>query len=186
MSSPHLEENLSAYLAGALSASERQAAEEHLNECPRCRKELDALRGLDVMLLHAGSLEPSAGFARGVMNRIDEDRKVIAFRSKRAIAWTALAAVVAFFVFMIGYRQMHPSSGMAHHPKAQPKKEEIAKQEPSQQVVTPPQAPQQVTAEDAELIADLDLVENMDVIENYDNIENLDVALLESTEEKAQ
>lgn len=186
MSSPHLEEDLSAYLAGKLSEPERHAAEAHLGECPECRRELDALRELDVMLSHAGSLEPSAGFVRGVMSRIDDDRKVIVFRSKRAIAWTALAAVVAFFVFVIGYRQMHQPSGMAHQPKAQQKKEVIAKQEPPQQVVTPQQTPQQVPAEDAELIANLDVVENMDVIENYDNIENLDVALLESTEEKAQ
>lgn len=186
MSSPHLEENLSAYLAGELSESERQAAEAHLAECPKCKGELGALRELDAMLSHAGSLEPSAGFVSGVMRRIDDDRKVIVFRSKRAVAWMALAAAVAFFVFVIGYRQTHQPSGIAHQPKAHQEKEVIARQEPPQQVVTPEQTPQQVPAEDAELIANLDVVENMDVIENYDNIENLDVALLESTEEKAQ
>lgn len=186
MSSPHLEENLSAYLAGALTEAESRAAESHLKECAQCQKELDALRQLDVMLSQAGSLEPSSGFLRGVMNRLDDDRKVIAFRSRRVVAWVALAAVVAFFVFVIGYRQMHPSSTMAHHPN-RPKQQRVAPQQTAPDVSTvEPQQTAQLSAEDAELIANLDMVENMDVIENYDNIENLDVALLESTEEKAQ
>lgn len=199
MSTPHLEENLSAYLAGELGSAEKQSAERHLNECPECRDELESLRKLDAMLSHAGLIEPSAGFVSGVMNRIEQDRKVISFRSRRTLAWLAIAAAVAFFAFFVGIRQWHQQGGMASHPKL--KKHETEKQnlppvQPQQPVLTQPQQtpvvapvqpqPQQLDPEEAELIANLDILENMDVIENYDSMENLDVALLGATEESAR
>lgn len=186
----HPEEDLSAYASGQLTGEETQKVEQHLATCESCRKELHRLRQLDVLLSNAGEIEPSPRFIQGVLNKIQQDQKVIAFRSRRKLSWVALAAVVAFFVFVLAVSRGPRSPGVARQtqPQQQHKVVEpappVSLPQPQNQPATP--NAETVTPEDAELIANLDIIENMDVIQNYDDVENLDVALLNSSPDKPQ
>lgn len=183
----HPEENLTAYASGQLTGDEAQKVEQHLKACESCRKELHRLRQLDLLLSSVGDIEPSPRFMQGVWNRIQQDQKVIAFRSRRKLSWVALAAVIAFFVFVLAVNRWPHSPEVAH--QTQPQQHKVAKPTPPAPLPQPqnqPSAPETVTPEDAELIANLDIIENMDVIQNYDDVENLDVALLNSSPEKPQ
>ena len=180
MNSPHLEEDLSAYLAGELSSAEKERAERHLAECPECSQKLEQLRGLNHFLAQAEPLQPSNRFLHRVMARVEEDRRLIAFRSRRTIAWLALAASIAFLVFVLGLENnVQPPPGVA---RWNPKKVETPQGTPSKTAGSA--QTERMSAEEAELIANLDVLENMDLIQDYDSVENLEVALLGNEEKE--
>ena len=61
-------ERLTEYMDGLLKGAEFQAIEEHLQSCPKCRRELEMVRELDTRLRQEvpvlwESIEPSPGFA---------------------------------------------------------------------------------------------------------------------------
>jgi hypothetical protein len=51
----HVTNMIQAYISGELDSTRTAAVEDHLNECPSCRKEADAARGMWEML---GALDP--------------------------------------------------------------------------------------------------------------------------------
>ncbi|HET6267208.1 MAG TPA: zf-HC2 domain-containing protein [Acidobacteriota bacterium] len=212
MNTPHLEEGLSAYLSGELDASERKLAEAHLRECRECSERLSQLRKLHDLLSTQTEIEPSQGFAKRVISRIDADQNVVRFRTKRILGWALeAAAVILFVLFLARYDRYAVKPGEIVHqtpprvikkvapPSPKPAPKVIVKQAPHQikpplpQPIPAPQsavapAPEQpaqpqLSAEDAEMIANLDELENMDVIRDYDNVQNMDVALIQSEEE---
>jgi anti-sigma factor RsiW len=76
-----LREHLEGYLAGHLPSVLRQQLDAHLAQCPECRREWEAHRGLSKSLqtLRApASLEwePLPGFYARVMDRVDAERVV--------------------------------------------------------------------------------------------------------------
>ena len=181
MPASHLEENLSAYLAGELDVAETQLVEAHLRECSECAAQLERLRRLNGLLHQLRAVEPSANFLQRFRQKVDVDRRVVVFRSRRTVAWLALAASIVFVVFMLHLkREVQPPPGITHwKPKT-----ETTRSEPTLAVPPPePTAVEQLTQEEVELIAHLEVLEEMDLIENYDSLENLELALITPAEE---
>jgi Putative zinc-finger len=216
MNTPHLEEGLSAYLSDELDASERKLAEAHLRECRECSERLAELRRLRDLLSTQSEIQPSPGFAKRVLSRIDAEQNIVRFRSRRALGWALTAAAVILFVLFLTRfdRYAVKPPGIVHQtpprviekktapPSPEPAPKVIAKQsppqlkppvqppvpEPQSSVVAAPKQPEQpqLSEEDAELIANLDVLENMDVIRDYDSVQNMDVALIQPEEEHIQ
>ena len=61
----HIEDRLSAYLAGSMPFEERAQADSHLAACPQCSEERDLLREATA-LLSPIQIEPRQGFAAKV------------------------------------------------------------------------------------------------------------------------
>jgi hypothetical protein len=184
MDSKHIEEELSSYLSGELSASETEAVEKHLADCALCSDQLKALEQLNGLLSDADEIQPTARFAREVLGRVDEERRVVAFRSRRTIVWLAAAAAIAFVVLLLSIqKETQPPSSISHW------KPKIESPAPPPVPNTPPAnkvGADKVSPEDAELIAHLDALENMDLIENYDNLEYMEAALLAGEQGKEE
>jgi hypothetical protein len=70
MNHEELRERLSAYLEEDLGASERARIEEHLSECPDCRREYRELRHTVDLLRGLPAPEPSPGLADRVIARL--------------------------------------------------------------------------------------------------------------------
>lgn len=97
---------ISAALDGELSADERAALNEHLNQCCACKALFDDLCSLHEATENIEETEAPAGFARQVMERIaaepaqEAPSRIVSFPSKRKIyypwkKWAVSAAVVA-------------------------------------------------------------------------------------------
>jgi anti-sigma factor RsiW len=83
---------LQEHLDGRLVARESARLEEHLAACTSCQREMDALYDLSTRLSALPTLEPSPGFAEGVMAtvRIQEMTRLVmtpTSRWDRAVAW---------------------------------------------------------------------------------------------------
>lgn len=180
MSASHLEEKLSAYLAGELEASEEKLAESHLRGCPECAAQLERLRQLDGMLDQLQAVEPSSDFLQRIRQQVGVDKRLIIFRSRRTVAWLALAASIIFAVFILNLKkEVQPPPPPITHWKP---KTETTRPDSAQSV--PP--PEQLTPEEVELIAHLEVLEEIDLIENYDSLENLELALIAPSEENLE
>ena len=77
MNSPHLEEDISAYISGELGAEERAAVEKHLAECAACRDQYKTLRDLQSVLSDAPPLIPSPQFVERVLAEVRKARTVL-------------------------------------------------------------------------------------------------------------
>ena len=92
---------LSARLDGQLGAEEAAALEAHLASCPRCRALAAELEGLDKNLTTLAEPAPE-GLKQGVLYRIDQ----ASGKTKRRGPWfrpgTALGAVAALLVLLVG------------------------------------------------------------------------------------
>jgi anti-sigma-K factor RskA len=102
--------SLGVYLVGALDADERNAVEEHLNDCPECRAELAGLAALPSMLERLSiddfPLEPLSApedlFDR-VAAQAREEHTEHTERSRRAVTrYRRLTAVAAAVVVIAG------------------------------------------------------------------------------------
>ena len=102
-----LENELTAYLDGELSPSERARVDTHLPGCPDCRATL-ALLERSVATLHAlPAFEPSPQLRRAVLQRVSEEgeRGLGARWSRLRAAWVlpafATAAAAGVLAFML-------------------------------------------------------------------------------------
>lgn len=194
MTTPHLQEQLSALIAGELTEAEGAAAEAHLKQCAECRLQLERLRDLSGVLDANVEIEPSPDFVPRVMKSIDAENKGVRIHTKSRLAWLALAAVLVFVAFLLRfYKNTAPQPGpvtrqgpaVAPSKPAPPQVAEQKEPAPSPPVVSPPVA-SYLSADDTELIAHLDELQDMELIQNYDNLQELDTAILASQEEQVQ
>jgi anti-sigma-K factor RskA len=102
-------DDLSLYAIGALEGDERRTLEEHLQQCPACRQELEKLRG-DVALLAlsvSGPKPPSRSRER-LMTAIKKEPRRIPVTATRKSWWRpvewALAAAVVIVIFLLARR----------------------------------------------------------------------------------
>ena len=188
MNFKHPEEELSSYVSGELNDAERNQIEEHLRNCAECTEKVEEIRHLNEVLNEADSLEPSPFFTRRLLARVDDERKIIAFRSRRTIWWLAAAASIVFVVFLLSIqKETTPIAPISHW---KPPAHTTGGQ--TRRVVNvasplPQTSPQNgTTGEDPELIANLDAFENWDVIQNYENLEYLEAAVIAGNEGKSE
>ena len=91
-------EELVAYLDGEQPADERGRIDAHVGTCLTCRRELDRLKRLRILVGGLRPIEPSAEFDAGMWRRL-EATPSRAPRRWRAVVWSvaplAAAAVVA-------------------------------------------------------------------------------------------
>ena len=175
MDSKHMEEELSSYLSGELSPPEAEAVEKHLSDCALCTDRLKALEQLNGLLAGTDEIEPSATFSGNVLRKLDEERRVVAFRSRRTIVWLAAAAAIVFVVLLLSIqKETRPAAPISH---GKPKIEL-----PAPPPIRNAPSSNDVSARDAELVANLDALENMDLLDNYDNLENMEAALVAGAE----
>ncbi len=93
----HMLEWLGAYLDGELSSPRRQALEAHLEECPACCAELQALRSLSALVQLEPAPTPSlsgARFAAQVGLRLPRRTPQPAWQGALRLGWLALPGVV--------------------------------------------------------------------------------------------
>ena len=97
-------ENLAAYLDGELKGGARRVIEEHLTDCPDCRRYLEELKETWRLLDELETPIVRRKLTDRVWTRIDRDRKV--GRLERATgargALSGLAAALAAAVFLFG------------------------------------------------------------------------------------
>jgi len=87
--SAHVEDRLSPYLDGELSAGERDRVESHLRGCPACARHLEELRAVDAAA-RALPLEAPAGYFGSFSGRLRE--RLPQRRARRWPAWALAAA----------------------------------------------------------------------------------------------
>lgn len=94
---------LSAYLDQELSPSEMRAVAAHIAECPACREELAALRGIKDLLGRLPEVEPPAGMWAAVRARTAVPRHPSAtiLETLRAAFRRPAAAAVAAMVIVL-------------------------------------------------------------------------------------
>ena len=92
---------LSARLDGQLGAEEAAALEAHLASCPRCRALAAELEGLDKNLMALKEPAPE-GLKQGVLYRIDRASGKTKTRGRWFRPGTALGAVAALLVLLVG------------------------------------------------------------------------------------
>lgn len=103
-------EDLSLYALGVLEGEDRLALENHIQQCPECRSEVEQLRG-DVALLAlsaTGPTPPRRSRERLMAAIAKEPRRVHALVPKRKAWWTAfewVAAAAAVIVVLLLLRQ---------------------------------------------------------------------------------
>jgi len=103
MNHEELRERLSAYLDADLDASERARVEEHLTDCPDCRREYRELRHMVDLLRGLPEVDPPPDLADGVIARLrsGEGRPGLLARCQARITgiaeapWSAAAVAVA-------------------------------------------------------------------------------------------
>ena len=161
-------DNLSAFLDGELSVEVTARVEEHLEGCDSCRRELEALRGIDTALDALGDLEPVSDFTERVLRRIaaeGEGEKAVRVHAPargRRVTWkmaASLAAAACIAAAVLVTLHLAGNGG---------------------DVVTDP--PPTVIAEldmfaEMELLSDMDVIENLDALEALGQIEDLDAFL---------
>lgn len=138
-SAPHVD--VAGYVLGTLSEGERQTFEQHLASCPSCRRELEELRDLPVLLqeaerVAAPSAEPPPDLEARVLGAVAREpdhrsepapqlRTVPASRPRRPVwrpgwAVAAAAALVLVFAGGVGTGRVLPTGGQQSPPPPQP------------------------------------------------------------------
>jgi hypothetical protein len=143
----HPEEEFSAYLDRELNSDAVGEIEAHLKECPTCVRKLNALRELNEVLRSAPELQPSPGFSKRVLQRVEQDRQ-----SRHSFAkWMVLglAAVIVFVVLILRLQQQANEPVQVKQPKvvSKPRVEKpvpskpepvVAEKKPDRPIVRPP------------------------------------------------
>ncbi|MFZ6030230.1 MAG: anti-sigma factor family protein [Chloroflexota bacterium] len=98
-----MHEKLGAYLDGELQGPGLRAVESHLETCPACREELEALRRLS-RLLHAApqpAFTPASRFTSQLMLRLPRrEGKPSSGRAAHIAAWAFPAAILLAWAFV--------------------------------------------------------------------------------------
>jgi hypothetical protein len=115
-------ELLGAYALDALDVDERDAVEQHLNECPRCRAELGDHRTVASFLGSAGGRAPDGLWDRiaGSLEEAPPELRlapVVPLRERRSVSLrvgAAVAAVAAGVIAVLGLEVVHLSNQVDH------------------------------------------------------------------------
>ena len=107
-------EDLALYALGSLQGDERANLEKHLDSCPGCRQELEALRGDNALLaLSASGPKPPQRSRQRLMDAIAKEPRGSSAPSpaRRFNAWAFLgwAAAVGMFLVVIQLRRQNAS-----------------------------------------------------------------------------
>jgi hypothetical protein len=102
-----MDERLDAFHDGELSPSEATVVEEHVTTCPHCAAKLAEIRQLVQVLRAAPPVAPPAELSSKLDSIIDQQGKVVAWRSR---AVRASAAVAAVAVVVLGLRSFLPAT----------------------------------------------------------------------------
>jgi hypothetical protein len=94
-------EELVAFLDGEQSGDERARTEAHVGTCLTCRRELDRLRRLRILVGTLPSIEPSADFHAGMWRRLDAAPARAPRR--RAIVWSFVPLAAAAAIALVWY-----------------------------------------------------------------------------------
>ena len=144
---------------GELSQQERDAVFRHTTQCDVCRKEYEALKSLDKMLLDAKSVAPSADFAQKFWKKADAGKQK---KTHPAIfqdffrTWQpALAAAGAVVVIAAG-------SFIFYQAGFGPSQTQIPGQSDLQFV------------ENIDLYSDFEIINNLELLENWEEITQLE------------
>jgi hypothetical protein len=194
----HVTDDLSAYLANELDQNERSRVELHLRDCESCRKELEKHKRLNEVLGGSQPISPGPEIIRGVMQQIQHEQKVTAF--KRLIPWLAVAAVLAGVLLLLRIQKETPVPGEVVkktppvikpiNPRPLPKespetkienppvvkntqsKEPIVKPEPQTIPEETPRIAEQVNPQTSISSEDEEMIAKIDELENMDVISN--------------
>ncbi len=113
MAEDRFEELLGSYLLGELAIEEERKLEHHLEECPKCRHELDHVRQAHNLLRKLAATEPPAELKSELLAQV---RGVTPGPSRAWWFWvSAAAAVLVVAVLVVGLLQVitgEPSSGV--------------------------------------------------------------------------
>jgi hypothetical protein len=102
------QDDVGAYLLGALSDLERHAFERHLAGCAECQEELERLRpAAEALPGSVVQLEAPPGLKKRLMAEVEGDSNVVALRPRRRRTLLAVAAVLLLGVVVgIGVAQL--------------------------------------------------------------------------------
>jgi len=102
------QDDVGAYLLGALNDLERHAFERHLAGCAECQEELERLRpAAEALPGSVVQLEAPPGLKKRLMAEVEGDSDVIALRPRRRRTFLAVAAVLLLgLVVGIGVAQL--------------------------------------------------------------------------------
>ena len=111
-------EQLSARLDGELSPEEERELEAHLAVCPSCRALAKQLEALDAGLQDLEEVPAPEGFARGVMEQLSREKKVVPlFRRPQFRALAGLAACAALCVGLYSAGQQFGRDAVLEQPQ---------------------------------------------------------------------
>ena len=113
---PEIEELIGAYALDAVDDDEREAVEQHLAVCPRCRAELTAHREVAALLAYDGAPAPTDVWDRIVISleepppamrlRLDSPAEVVSLDDRRARnrrqMFAAVVGVAAAIILVLG------------------------------------------------------------------------------------
>jgi hypothetical protein len=89
------QDDVGAYLLGALNELERHAFERHLAGCSECQEEVERLRlAAEALPGSVVQLDPPPGLKKRLMAEIEGDSNVVPLRSRRPTRLLAVAAVL--------------------------------------------------------------------------------------------
>ena len=145
----HVDNLLSAFMDGELSATEEQSVRQHLAHCQTCQRQLEALAATDDMVRALDVLEPSEGFERTFWRRVAdmETRQADRWwmRLNRPVWRPALAmGLVAGLAVGIFVMRL-PEKGVSLEDR--------------------------FMAENVELLNEYDLIHNLEILENWEALE---------------
>lgn len=112
----NIENSLSLYTEGLLSADEQKAVDEHLKACPACAKALVQLQRAGMMAQDLKEVEPPPWFKQKIMTKVREESRKKGFTQKWfyplrikipvQIAATIVITVLAVYIYRSGNEQM--------------------------------------------------------------------------------
>ena len=89
------QDDVGAYLLGALNELERHAFERHLAGCSECQQELERLRpAAEALPGSVAQLDPPPGLKKRLMAEVEDDSIVVPLRPRRPSRLLAVAAVL--------------------------------------------------------------------------------------------
>ena len=98
------QDDVGAYLLGAMHDLERQAFERHLRECDECREELERLRpAADALPGSVQQFEPPARLKASLMEVVEREARVTELPRRRFIRPIAAVAAVLLLGLVVGF-----------------------------------------------------------------------------------
>jgi len=98
------QDDIGAYLLGALDDGERREFERHLAGCPECQEEVERLRtAADALPGSVEQLEPPPGLKARLMAEVHRDSNVVALPARRRPTRLVAVAAVLLLGLVIGF-----------------------------------------------------------------------------------